>query len=268
MKEEFKIPYIITTIIIMLSVVASVGGLLLSSLYNDNEFVKIVWKSNDLLTLILVIPIMILVLVMYKRSKHLAQIIWMGTLGYMIYNYIFYLYGASFNYFFLIYVFLFTFSTYALILMLLKTNADEFMSWFSEKVPAKRISIFMFSFAVVLGGMWIGISVSYVITNVVPMTITQTGHPTSVVFATDLSFLISGMVVSGILLWKKNIWGYIFSSIVLFKATTYGLVLIVMTIIMYVKTGLKDPILPLYIFLWLGSLISLISLLKRRNPEC
>lgn len=267
MNKEYKAPYIITILIIILSVIASVGGLFFNNLYNDNDFVKIVWKSNDLLTLVLIIPIMIIALVRSKDNRLLAILIWMGTLGYMLYNYVFYLYGASFNYFFLIYVALFTLSMYTLILILTKLKITEYIIWFSDKTPTKLISVFMFIFSFLLGVIWVGISISYIFTGIIPSTITQTGHPTAVVFATDLSFLVSGMIVSAILLWKKRIWGYIFSSIVLFKASSYGLILIIITIIMYVKTGVEDPALPLYIFLWLLSLTSLLLLLKRRHNK-
>lgn len=266
-KSVGKIPYVMTIIIIILTVIATIGGLNNPNLYNDNNFVKVVWRSNDLLTLVLIVPIMIWSIIRFKRNSCLYRLIWMGTIGYTLYNYMFYLYGAAFNSFFLLYVLLLALSIYTLIMMLVEIDINDYRVWFNNALPKKRVSGFMFTFVIVLGGLWTLMTVSYLFTKKVPAHVIQTGHTTAVVFATDLTLLISTMLASGIMLWRGKIWGCIFSVIVLFKASAYGLALIVMTVMVYMSKGITDPILPLYIFLWLGSLISLIMLLRKSNKD-
>jgi len=57
-----------------------------------------------------------------------------------------------------------------------------------------------------------------IITGVIPIHITQTGHPTGVVFATDLSLLIPAVLLSGIMLWRRKPWGYVLSAVVMIKS--------------------------------------------------
>ena len=131
----------------------------------------------------------------------------------------------------------------------------------SDRTPVKCIGGFMLFFAVLLGGLWIAMSLSYVFSGNIPQSIVDTGHPTAVVFATDLSILIPGMGLGAVLLLKRKPWGYVLSTILLVKATTYGLGLIVMTVFTYFDIGIWDAMFPLWVFLTAGCLTSVSLLL-------
>lgn len=261
-KTIYRVPIVLSSIIIILSVIVSAGGIFTNDLYQDNELVKAVWLGNDIVTLFVVLPIMIVALVFSIRNSLRAQLIWKGTLWYMVYNYIFYMYGAVFNKFFLLYVGIFTLSGYALILLLMKIDLKKLSEKISSKIPVKWISGYMLFFAMFIGSLWIVQSLSFVFTNEVPLGITQTDHPTGVVFATDLSFLVSTLIVGGILLWKREVWGYLISIIALTKGMLYPLVLVTGGTIAYQKTGNWDSLMPGYILLWIGCLIAFGLLIK------
>ena len=87
----------------------------------------------------------------------------------------------------------------------------------------------MLFFAVFLGGMWISRSLNFIITGKIPQDIIQTGHPTSIVYALDLSLLIPFLVLGAFLLWQRQPWGYILSAMLMIKCSTYVLSLIAMS---------------------------------------
>ena len=89
--------------IAILAALTSIGGLLRPDLYRDNLFVKTTWLGNDAVTLFIAVPILIAALVYSAKGSSKGQLIWMGMLDYMLYNYAFYLFGAAFNVFFLLY---------------------------------------------------------------------------------------------------------------------------------------------------------------------
>jgi hypothetical protein len=254
---KLKNSIILSFIILILALIASAGGLLIEDLYRDNALVKCVWRANDMVTLFLAIPLMAVALLFTIRGSIKAQLIWMGTLWYMVYNYIFYMYAAAFNIFFLIYVALFILSLYALIFAMINTDAKTISRSFHSRIPVKWISGFMFFFAISLGIPWIAMSINFIFTSQVPAAILQTGHPTGVVFATDLSLLVSCLVLGAILLWKHKSWGYIISIILMVKGILYSLVLIIGGIFVYKDTGTNDPLTPLYILLGAGCLVCL-----------
>lgn len=251
---------LVSVLIAVMAGISSWGGLFVDGLYRDNELVVSAWQGNDIVTLFLVVPMLLVSLFYSLRGAKKGRLFWMGSLWYMVYNYMFYLFGAAFNVFFLLYAALFVFSIYALVSALLQTDLEEFSRSFSEKLPYKTVSVFMLLFAALLGGMWIALSLIFVFTGQVHESISQTDHPTAVVFAVDLTLLIPSMIVGGVLLWQKNRWGPIVGSVVLVKATAYGGALIIMTVISYRNIGVLDPFLPLWITLTLGCSIALVFL--------
>jgi hypothetical protein len=126
----------------------------------------------------------------------------------------------------------------------MKIDIKSLKQKISSKIPVKWISSYMLFFAIVIGGLWIAQSLSFVFTNEIPIGITQTDNPAGVIFATDLSLLVSTLIVGAVLLRKRELWGYIIS------------------IIAYQKTGIWDSLIPLYILLWVGCLLAYIYLLK------
>lgn len=260
-RTPYKIPFSLSIIIIALSTIATSGGIFINDLYRDNELIKAVWFGNDIITLVFVMPLMIIVLIFAIRNSIKAHLIWMGTLWYMIYNYVFYMYGAAFNKFFLLYVLIFTLSVVALILALIKTDTKALAKNTSRK-SLKWISGFMLFFGIFIGSNWIVQSLNFIFTNEVPIGISQTDHPTGVVFATDLSLLVSTLIVGAILLWKREVWGYLISIITLTKCIFYPIGLIFGGYNAYQKTGVWDSLIPAYFLLWIGCVLALGYLIK------
>lgn len=258
---------VLSIFITLMASVASWGGLFIEGLYRDNALVVAAWRGNDMVTLFIVVPMLLVSLFFSLQGSKRGRLFWMGSLWYMVYNYTFYLFGAAFNIFFLLYTALVVFSAYTLIFALLQTNAQDLGRSFGKKTPYKFISTFMLIFAVLLGGMWIVLSSSFIFTGQVHTSISQTDHPTAIVFAVDLVLLIPSLIFSGVLLWQKRLWGPILSSVVLVKANAYGLALIFMTVISYRSTGVMDPFILLWIVLTVGCLVSLVLLLRNLEAK-
>jgi hypothetical protein len=140
----------------------------------------------------------------------------------MVYNFAFYLFGATFNSFFLLYVALFSLSIYALILGLSNADAKSMINKFSDKTPEKWISFFLLFISLPLAIVEAGQCINYIKTGQVPTA-------PSLIFALDLSIVVPNTVLPAVLLWKHKPWVYVLAAIMLVKAFTYGLVLIVGT---------------------------------------
>jgi hypothetical protein len=89
---------------------------------------------------------------------------------------------------------------------------------------------------------------------------------TNIVYALDLTFVVPCMVIASVLNLKKNIWGGVFSIIMLVKASTYGLVLILGTILLMQK-GQKDSLLPVWIFIASGGIFGLYFMLNNSTTK-
>ncbi|MBI5943652.1 MAG: hypothetical protein HY864_04730 [Chloroflexi bacterium] len=237
----------LSILIAVLATFASAGGLLLDNLYRDNAFVTTTWLGNDAVTLFLAVPILVAAMVMSNRKdpKGLqrplgsAYLIWMGALDYMLYNYAFYLFGAAFNWFFLVYAALLALSILALIFGLIKLDVDGISQQFGKDAPVKWIGRYFLFVASGLGLVYLIQSIGFIATDNVPAIVTMSGHPTNVVFALDLTLLIPWLILGALWLMKRQPWGYVIAGILSVKGPLYTLVLAVNSILV-VNAGITQ----------------------------
>lgn len=238
---ETKLKPVITLsiFIAILAAFASAGGLLLDNLYHDNAFVTTTWLGNDAVTLFLAVPILVAAMIFAKRGSFRAQLIWMGALDYMLYNYAFYLFGAAFNWFFLVYAALLALSIFALIFGLVNLEVNGISQQFRKETPVKWIGGYFLFVASGLGLVYLIQSIGFIATDNVPAIVTITGHPTNVVFALDLTLVIPWLILGAVWLIKRQPWGYVIAGILSVKGPLYTLVLAVNSILV-VNAGISD----------------------------
>ncbi|KAA5539953.1 hypothetical protein [Adhaeribacter rhizoryzae] len=241
---------------------AAAGGLGWPSLYLDKALFKLAWLGNDIVTLAVVVPLLLLALFFSHKGSQRAYLIWMGLLCYLFYNYAFYLFGAAFNVFFLLYVAIFTLSGYALILGLVALDVRGLSKQFKPETPRKWLSMYLFFISLPLGIFEITQCLGFVFTGNLP-------QPPSLIFALDLAIVVPNTALAAILLWKQHPWGYVLSIIMLVKAFTYGLVLTVSTTLISLSdlhVG-WDPLMSFYVFVMVGGFIGSLILLNNLKPR-
>ena len=179
-----------------------------------------------------------------------------------LYNYAYYVFGAAFNRFFLVYVALFTLSIFALIFGLAKVDVHGIRHRFRAGTLVKWIASYMLFVVVGIGGLWIAQSLSFVVSGQVPQFIIDVAHPTSVVFALDLSLVVPFLALGAIWLWPRQPWGYVLAAILNVKGTVYMLALAAVSV-SAAKAGFSEAPaeLPVSGLLSLGFLLASLFLL-------
>ena len=109
--------------------------------------------------------------------------------------------------------------------------------------------------------------VGFTTTGRLPEIVVATGHPTSVVFALDLSIFVPWLVLGGVWLAKRQPWGYVVATIINVKGAIYALGLAVASI-WATRSGLPEAAgqIPLWLTLALGSGAAATSLLVHMSP--
>lgn len=225
MQNNFRTTTVLSSLIALLAAIASAGGLLLNGLYRDNLFVTSAWKGNDVVTLFLAVPLLVVAMGFARRGSLKAHLVWMGVLDYMLYNYAFYLFGAAFNWFFLVYVALLGLSIFALIFGLIHLNLNGIQQAIHGRMPVKWIAAYMLFVAIGLTTIYLTQSIGFVLTGALPAIVTQTEHPTNVVFALDLTLLVPILFLGAVLLVQRKAWGFVLAGISTVKGPLYTLVL-------------------------------------------
>jgi hypothetical protein len=258
MSENLQKTFLILSIIAAgLALVASAGGLFLDSLYRDNAFLVAAWKGNDLITLAVGLPLLIISIYLTLRGSRRAKLIWLGMMDFLFYNYAFYLFATAFNAFFLIYVAIFTLSIFALIYGGVSLNPGAIRAQFRERTPVKWIAGYMAFVALGLTAVYLMQISGFLFQGQIPEIILKSEHPTHVVPALDLSLVVPWLGVGAVWLWKRRPWGYIVSAIMLVKGSVYMLVLtaVALSTIQAGEAAFPGEI-PLWGILWIGFLVS------------
>jgi len=236
MQTKLKVPYILSALIAALMVVQSALGLLFQDAYRDVAWIRATWLGNDWVTLVLGVPLMLAALVLARQSSTRGLLLWLGMLGYSIYNYTYYLFGAALNAFFPLYVVLMVLSVAALILALSHLDVPEVAAQFGLRTPVRLIGGYFAFVGVGLAFAWLAQWAAFAFA----------GKPTSIepeafklIAALDLTLMATGLATGGILLWRRNGWGYVIAAIAGIQGALYLLVLAVNSAVA-VRRGLAE----------------------------
>lgn len=254
--------YRLSNAIIILAATASLGGLLLPDLYRDNTTYTTIWKANDAVTLFVVLPLLILSILKTKKGSAKSLLLWTGMLAYMLYNYAFYLFGAAFNWFFLLYAGIFCLSIYALFIRLATLNVIDIATRFSVRTPRKLLATFLVFVSAPLAIFEISQCIAFIVNGKMP------GAP-PLIFALDLSIVVPNTALAAWLLIRNRAWGYILTSIMLLKSFTYGTVLTVATYMVagFHVSAITDPLAPFYVFVMTGGCIGSVVFFRHLNVQ-
>lgn len=232
----------------------------MEGLYRDSELIKTAWFANDIVTLF-VAPLLLVTLALKRKGDQRALLVWLGLMLYMLYNYAFYLFGAKFNEFFLIYAALFSLSIYALMIGLLSLD----LNLIPQNSPFRRNRIWISAFLLFLALPLLIVEVKACLTFIVSGM--QPQIPT-LIFALDLSIVVPTTMLASILLWRSHPWGDVLAMMVLVKAFCYGAVLVTGTLLITADhLAPLDKLLPFYLSLVVGGLVFGIMLLRSLKPR-
>jgi len=208
--------------VIAMAVVAAGGAFGSDWPYRDNPLIRATFRGQDLITVFVAVPLLVAGLVLELRGSTRGRVLWLAMLFNALYSYLFYAVGAAFNAFFLLYVAIVGFALYALLSSVPRLRFDTASVIMGRTARVAGIA-YLLLVATGLGVLWTGISVGYLFTGVVPAPIVASGHPTGVVFAIDLLFIVPPMVIGAVGLIRRQAFGSVVAVAMCISGTVYTL---------------------------------------------
>jgi len=221
-------------------------------------------QANDLVTLLLGLPLLAVSYWLARRGSLRGQIVLTGTLGFILYTYITMSFGAAYNRLFLVYVVLFSLSLFAFVLCMMSFDLKNLPAQFSEKLPRRWIAGLLLFAAAFLTLAWLG----RVAATFAPGAIPALDNTTSMfIQAMDLGVIVPTCILSGILLLRRHPWGYLLASVGMLKFLTLGIAVSVMGINM-ARVGVPVSAIELVVFptMALANLVMTVFLLRSISP--
>jgi len=262
-----KIVYTNSIFIAILAVTATLSGLFWKGLYkHDTISMAAQAMGQDLITLLIGVPILLGSLYLIRKNSLRGSLIWMGTIFYFLYSYASMAFLASYNQMFLVYVALFSLSMYTFVYGLLSLNVKTIKKSISPGKASKIAGMFLIFSGAMVALMWIKMITDSLLTGIAPSALES--YTTLVVQALDIGLVFPATLIGGLLILKGKEWGYALVSILLIKASLLGTAIISM--IFFMAQNGVSPALGQVIFFAIitvaGILISIAFYSKIKEP--
>ena len=135
--------------------IQAAAGLLFQGVYRDVAWIKAAWFGNDIVTLLVVVPLLAAGLLLAARGSVRGRLLWLAGLGYGVYNYGYYALGAQLNVLFPLFIAAFVLSMWTLAVTLAATDVQALAARFSGRTPVRSVAGYMVFTGVGLALAWI-----------------------------------------------------------------------------------------------------------------
>jgi hypothetical protein len=235
LKRSLGLAYIGSIVVAVLMTIASVAGLVdWHRTYPGVDAALLpLFVGQDALNLVVGLPVLLGSMWLARRGALIGLLLWPGALFYVLYDYGYYVLGAPFNAFFLIYIALMTLSAYAMIGIVVSIDSAVVNARLAEAVPARLVGGFIAGLAVLFTALWSAISVSAFASGA------QLDLVPRVVTIIDLTIQLPALFIGGVLLMRRQALGYVVAAGLLLQAAAYLIGLSVITVLTETLTGVQ-----------------------------
>lgn len=182
--------------------------------------------GQDLVTLLIAVPLLLVAMRTISAGSVRGLLLRTGLLAYFAYTYLLMAFGGTYNELFLVYVALFSASSFAFVLSIVSIDPDRLRGHFRERFAPRAVGWSLVGFGALLALLWLGRIVPALLTGKTPPGLDS--DTTLFVQAGDLGIIIPAAVLAGILLMRGRAIGYVLAAVMLVNASTFGLALLAM----------------------------------------
>ena len=205
----------LTAPIAILLAIAAGGGLLINGLYRDVPGLVAQAKGQDLISVFVVLPMLIIMAILARRGSLRAHLIWLGVMAYLVYTYASYAFAIQYNPLFLVYIALLGCSLYALIGVLATLDMAGLKAHFIEKTPARAVSGLLAVLAFLFYFLWLSELIPALVAGKIPQSILDDRTPTNAIHVLDMAWILPAFVITAVNLWRKHALGYSLAGVML-----------------------------------------------------
>jgi len=246
-----KLWIMISVIIAALTAVAAYCGAFVQSTYAKES---VSWAAQgmgqDLITLFLVVPALVISAYFLSKGSLKALLIWLGALIYIEYSYVLYSFFIHFGWTFLLYVAILGLSFYTIIGSLHVLDLKALKECFSFNGRTKIVSGFLMLSGIMFVSLWLSDIIPAVSSGSVPKGVVELGFLVNPVHVLDLAFFLPGLIITSVLLWRKDVLGAFFAVPMMVFQVLMGAALVSMIIMQNAK-GSSEPLTAAYIMSFL-----------------
>jgi hypothetical protein len=209
------VPYA-TAAALGLAVAASAGiSLVFPSVLAGTEVTKGNLRGTALVLLALGLPVLAVASVKTAKGSARALVVWLGTLGYLLYQAVLFCFGTPVNDLFMFYVAYLGLAVWSIVLLLRALDLGRFGARLSADLPARPIGGVLMTVVTLNALAWLGQIVPALVDGQPGRIVKDTGLLTNPVFVQDLSVWLPLGAIAALACWRRHVWGQLVAAAML-----------------------------------------------------
>ncbi|MEN6343085.1 MAG: hypothetical protein ABFC89_11075 [Methanospirillum sp.] len=212
-----------SVLVSVLVTITSLCGILLPQTYaRETAAWAVQAVGQDCANLLVVVALLVSTYSVRNHSLR-GYLVWLGVCLYLVYAFAIYAFAVHFQFLFLAYVAVLGLSVYTFFGGLMAGRPEALAPALAGNPGARMASALLFVIGVLFAALWLSEIVPNLVAGTVPPSLAETSLPTNPVYVLDLAFLLPGMVITSVLLWRQKYIGYLMAVPLLVFAITMGL---------------------------------------------
>lgn len=160
--------------------------------------------GQDKVDLFFVTPVLLISAWLVYRGNNNAWYVWAGSVFYLLYTFVIYCTALHFNRLFLLYCGGLGFSFFSVAWFVFTRLRSATPEDVYSRFPARLFGIYFIIIALAFYGLWLAEIIPALQTGALPLSVQQTGLLTNTVQVLDLSVVLPGLFLTGILILRKK----------------------------------------------------------------
>ena len=184
-----------------LLLVEALGGLLVPDLYRDAPTWAAQARGVNAIDLVVTLPTLAIALQLSARGSRRARVVWLGVLGYVLYNAVIFGFTMAFNQLFLVYVGVLSVSVFGIVALLNDSRIPR-----GQLAGAARgaVSVYLLALTALFLLAWLGEILPALATHTTPSSIVAARLPTNPVYVLDIGVLLPLFVLAAVGLLRRE----------------------------------------------------------------
>jgi hypothetical protein len=263
---ESSAAYWLCAFVAVLLALDAIVGLLVPGVYHDSPGWAAQARGVNLIDLFLAVPALVISMALARRGSRRAVLVWIGVLGYVLYNSAIFTFDIAFNRLFLVYVGLLALAVFGSVYISRAIEPADLASRFWQSTPVLSVSVYLVAVAALFLLAWMKDIIPAVVTDTTPPNVLQAQIPTNPVYVLDLGFLIPLHVLAAVWLLRARAAGYVVAGALLVLNLLLSLSIISSTLFQYaIDPSISLAIVPVFAIIALASLLLTIVYLRAMN---
>ncbi|MCS6846837.1 MAG: hypothetical protein RMN52_03885 [Anaerolineae bacterium] len=207
--------YWLSGLLVVVTFVHSAIGALFPGIFRDPAMTAGNAQGTAIVSLTIAIPVLVISMIRAAQGSYRAQIIWLGALGYILYNAAIFAFAVAFNPLFLLYVASLSLSLWAIVALLIHMDVGEIRARFASNLPVRFFAIYVLVASALFFFTWMRQIIPAMFVPTKPAFLHGTDLLTSPTHVLDLGFALPLSVLGAVWLWQRKSWGYLLVGMML-----------------------------------------------------